>query len=186
MRNRLPASMRVVTFVVAGVSLASVLAVAQTQTPAAPPSAGKAYTVPRTPWGDPDIQGTYKNVSMFPLEARETLPPEGAPAAPATPTRRVDAGAGPEHWYEVPMDGKTPMVVDPPDKRVPYQPWARALNTEINKHQGDNPEVKIKREYLDHRVRCLPSGAPRVTTPCAYCGYQILQGPGHPRGLLVE
>jgi hypothetical protein len=118
---------------------------------------------------------------MFPLEARETLPPEGAPAAsgaPKAPAKRIDAGAGPEHWYEVPMDGKELMVIDPPDRRVPYQPWARALNTEINKHQGENPEVKIRRDYLDHRVRCLPAGTPRVTTPCAYCGYQILQGPG--------
>jgi len=176
-RNRLPASMRVVACVISGMSLAPVLAVAQTKVPAAPPSAGKPYTVPRTPWGDPDIQGTYKNVSMFPLEARAPLPPEGAPPAPSG-SKRVDAGAGPEHWYEVPMGGTTPMVVDPPDRRVPYQPWARALNTEINKHQGENPEVKIKREYLDHRVRCLPAGSPRVTTPCAYCGYQILQGPG--------
>lgn len=180
MRNRLFAPMRVAACVSAGISLASVLVAAQTKAPAAAKPADKPYTVPKTPWGDPDLRGTYKNVSMYPLEARSTLPPEGAPpaAAPATPTKRVDAGAGPEHWYEVPMDGKELMVVDPPDRRIPYQPWARTLNTEINKHQGDNPEVKINREYLDHRVRCLPAGTPRVTTPCAYCGYQILQGPG--------
>jgi hypothetical protein len=166
-RNRLFA-------VFAGISVASAIGVAQAPAPAAKPAA-KPYVVPKTPWGDPDLRGTYKNVSMYPLEARG-LPPEGAP--PPTPTKRVDAGAGPEHWYEVPMDGKDIMVVDPPDRRVPYQPWARELNTEINKHQGDNPEVKIKRELLDHRVRCLPAGSPRVTTPCAYCGYQILQGPG--------
>src|SRR5205814_5442083 len=124
-RSRLLASMRVVACVGAGVSLASVLAVAQTKAPAVPPPPGKPYKVPRTPWGDPNIQGTYKNVSMYPLEAREALPPEGAPA-PKAPSKRVDAGAGPEHWYEVPMGGTTPMVVDPPDKRVPYQPWARA------------------------------------------------------------
>src|SRR5258708_1380536 len=165
--------MRVVACVAAGLSLASALVVAQA--PAASKPAAKPYVVPKTPWGDPDIRGRYKNVAMYPPEARG-LPPEGAP--PANPTKRVDAGAGPGHWYEVPMDGKDLMVVDPPDRRVPYKPWARELNTEINKHQGENPEVKIKRELLDHRVRCLPAGSPRVTTPCAYCGYQILQGPG--------
>src|SRR5437762_1604224 len=150
---------------------------AKSQTPSkAPASAAKPYVPPRTPWGDPDIQGIYKNVSMYPLESRERPTVEGQ--TPAPPSRRVDAGAGPEHWYEVPMNGTTPMVIDPPDRRVPYKPWARTLNSEINTHQGDNPEVKIRRDYLDHRVRCLPSGAPRVTTPCAYCGYQILQGPG--------
>src|SRR5207247_11194766 len=150
--NRLPASMRVVACVISGMSLAPVLAVAQTKVPAAPPSAGKPYTVPRTPWGDPDIQGTYKNVSMFPLEARAPLLPEGGPRAPSG-TKRVDAGAGPEHWYEVPMGGTTPMVVDPPDRRVPYQPWARALNTEINKHQGKNPAGKINRQHMEPPMR---------------------------------
>jgi hypothetical protein len=182
MRKRSLAPPPVVACAVAGCSLASVLAIAQTKQPEATksPSASTMPYTPKTAWGDPDLRGTYKNVSMYPLEAREQLPAEGgpAPATPATAKKRVDAGAGPEHWYEVPMGGTTPMVVDPPDHRVPYQPWARELNTEINKHQGENPEVKIKRENLDHRVRCLPSGSPRVTTPCAYCGYQILQGPG--------
>jgi hypothetical protein len=178
MVSRSTLSIRVAACSLAAVLLVPGLAAAQTTAPAAKPApaASKAYVPARTPWGDPDLQGIYKNVSMFPLEARERLTVEGAPPAPAT--KRVDAGAGPEHWYEVPMDGKTPMVVEPANHIVPYKPWARTLNTEINKHQGDNPEVKIKREYLDHRVRCLPSGTPRVTTPCAYCGYQIMQGPG--------
>ena len=171
-------SMLVGAWVLAAWPVAQVAVTAQTPAAAAkaPAAAAHAYAPPRRPWGDPDIQGVYKNVSMFPLEGREPLAVDGQPP-PARP-QRVDAGAGPEHWYEVPMNGTTPMVVDPPDRRVPYKPWARALNAEINTHQGDNPEVKIQREYLDHRVRCLPSGAPRVTTPCAYCGYQIFQGPG--------
>jgi hypothetical protein len=177
MIRRVIAPVRVASCLLVATSFLSVRVTGQ-----APVAAGKtptvrgteAYTPSRTPWGDPDIQGVYKNVSMFPLEARERLTVEGEPSGP----RRADAGAGPEHWYEVPMNGTTPMVVDPPNRRVPYKPWAQALNAEINKHQGDNPEVKIKREYLDHRVRCLPSGTPRVTTPCAYCGYQIMQGPG--------
>ena len=170
-------SIRIAACSLAAVLLAPGVAGAQAAAPAAKvPASAKAYVPSRTPWGDPDIQGIYKNVSMFPLEARERLTVEGAPPAPAA--KRVDAGAGPEHWYEVPMDGREPMVVEPANRMVPYKPWAKTLNAEINKHQGDNPEVKIRREYLDHRVRCLPSGTPRVTTPCAYCGYQIMQGPG--------
>jgi hypothetical protein len=166
---RVFASMRAAACLLA-IVLASAIVAAQA------PATGKPYVPKKTPWGDPDIQGVYKNVSMYPLEARERPPTDGPPPA-ATP-RAPNAFAGPEHWYEVPMGGTTPMVVDPTDQRVPYKPWVRALNSEINTHQGDNPEVKIKRDYLDHRVRCLPSGTPRVTTPCAYCGYQILQGPG--------
>src|SRR5439155_25825675 len=53
-RNRLFA-------VFSGISVATALGVAQTPAPAAKPAA-KPYVVPKTPWGDPDLQGTYKNV----------------------------------------------------------------------------------------------------------------------------
>src|SRR6185369_7538805 len=38
--------------------LATALVQAQTAAPAAP---ARAYSAPRTPWGDPDLQGTYTN-----------------------------------------------------------------------------------------------------------------------------
>src|SRR5437899_1079355 len=117
--SRLFTAKRVVAGACAMLFAASVRVGAQAPAAGAQPTTGtaasKPYQPPRTPWGDPDLQGVYKNYSMYPLEAFERPANEGQ--AP----RRVDAGAGPEHWYEVPMNGRTPMVEEPANHRVPYK-----------------------------------------------------------------
>ena len=64
------------------------------------------------------------------------------------------------------------MVVDPPDGKIPMQPWV----AEKRKVIYDNQD---KAEHLDPRVRCLQAGVPRANTPVYYNSYQILQKPGH-------
>ena len=64
------------------------------------------------------------------------------------------------------------MVVDPPDGKIPLQPWAMDKRAEIMAHQD-------KVEYLDPRVRCLQSGLPRANLPVGYNTYQIVQIPGY-------
>ena len=63
MRGRLLASGAVVTGTFAVVALAAIPVAGQTQSPAAakPPArtATKAWTAPKTPWGHPDIEGTW-------------------------------------------------------------------------------------------------------------------------------
>ena len=84
---------------------------------------GQSYKAPRTPWGDPDLQGTYTNsdesgISMEkPAEFAGKRLEEVTPAqlAELIKTRRErqlttaqtiggsaenDTGAGPPHWYE--------------------------------------------------------------------------------------
>src|SRR3954468_20217547 len=43
--------------------LLAVPAVAQTPKPAAAPVQAKKFVTPHTPWGDPDLQGPYSNLS---------------------------------------------------------------------------------------------------------------------------
>ena len=64
-----------------------------------------------------------------------------------------------------------PMVVDPPDGRIPLQPWAAARRNEIMASQDSL-------EHLDPRVKCLSAGLPRANTPVGYNSYQFLQVPG--------
>ena len=62
------------------------------------------------------------------------------------------------------------MVVDPPDGRIPLQPWAAEQRVEIMANQD-------QLEHLDPRVKCLSAGLPRGNTPVGYNSYQILQVP---------
>jgi hypothetical protein len=66
---------------------------------------------------------------------------------------------------------RTPMIVDPPDGKVPMQPWVAEKRKEIYEKQD-------KAEFLDPRVRCLQAGVPRAQMPVYYNSYQILQRPG--------
>ena len=71
-----------------------------------------------------------------------------------------------------PRDFLTPqttgIIVDPPDRRLPYQDWARAERVE-----RELPE----RGYDDPTAHCFVAGVPRsMYTPSPY---QILQPPGY-------
>ena len=66
----------------------------------------------------------------------------------------------------------TPMVVDPADGRIPFQPWAAEQRGEIMARQD-------QLEHLDPRVKCLPSALPRAHLPVGYNTYQIEQIPGY-------
>jgi hypothetical protein len=64
------------------------------------------------------------------------------------------------------------LVIDPPDGKIPYQPWARAKRTEVFQHHTD----LTKWEYVDPHTRCFLSGVPRIF----YQGtFQIVQPPGY-------
>jgi hypothetical protein len=102
-----------------------------------------SYVPPKTPWGDPDIQGGYTNVNEngIPFESpgnfatRQVEEIDDSELAELNRERNERAlasaagiggretGAGPVHWYEH-YDAKNSrgwMVVDPPDGRIPAQ-----------------------------------------------------------------
>jgi hypothetical protein len=95
----------------------------------------KPYAPPRTPWGDPDLQGTYTNKyeQSTPLERPEQFAGRrvedvaGAELADVLARRNkqvVDraAGVGPLQFrdaLEVTKGSRAWLIVDPPDGRVP-------------------------------------------------------------------
>jgi hypothetical protein len=120
---------------------------------------------------------------LMPLTAQQRG--RGGAAAAPTPIRRTADGKpdlsgfysadsrGANYGLEQhPQDFLTPatqgVVVDPPDKKLPYQPWARAERIE-----RELPE----RGYDDPTAHCFVAGVPRsMYTPSPY---QILQPPGY-------
>ena len=62
-------------------------------------------------------------------------------------------------------------VVDPPDGKIPYLPWARAKQQEVQA----NADTPNQPHHIDPRARCLPGGAPRETFPS---GFRFVQFPG--------
>jgi hypothetical protein len=62
------------------------------------------------------------------------------------------------------------MVIDPPDKKIPYLPWARARRDEVaDHHLAPNPA------QVDTRTRGWPDGVPRLNT---YHQLEFRQQPG--------
>ncbi|MCY4073842.1 MAG: hypothetical protein OXH04_00265 [Acidobacteria bacterium] len=146
---------------------------------AAAPTAAQAqelgsadFEPPRTPWGDPDFRGYYLPGPYQPLEA-----PAGDPWVPPEGSNRGQGAAFSRFFEPDPDDTgpgflSSPMIVDPPDGKVPLQPWAAERRGEIMARQD---ELAL----LDPRVKCLPSALPRAHLPVGYNTYQVLQVPGY-------
>jgi hypothetical protein len=95
------------------------------------------WTPPRTPWGDPDLQGYYLSLSYTPLERPAALAgrPFYSEEEAVTAFRKAveaDAEVDPRtvhyDWKEYGMDSwqspvrpnrRTALIVDPPDGRIP-------------------------------------------------------------------
>ena len=142
-----------------------------------PSPRGKSWSPKRLADGQPDMQGTYVSGWGVPNE-RFTPEERKAWNDKMDKYRGKNPGAYGTEWTEselrkgafVPKPG-TVMVIDPPDGRVPFQPWALAKRNHIRDHWLD------KEEYTDSRVRCLPAG-PRFGFQSSYNGWQVMQTAG--------
>jgi hypothetical protein len=139
---------------------------------------GGGYVPPRTPWGDPDISGMYEpgwigQPAENPVGERWTPPRVGIPGRSIGPTDFGAREAAENDTSRAQITpNRNPMVIDPPDGKIPMQPWVAEMRKVIYENQH-------KAEYLDPRVRCLQSGVPRANMPVYYNSYQILQKPGY-------
>ena len=177
--------------------VAACLALAQ---PAAGQGAPEGYAAPRTPWGDPDLQGIWTNTTTTPFERpeefgeRQFLTDEEFAAAQADALGRErevasetfdNAGstAGPDHWYEHhgKTSNRTSHVVDPPDGQVPPLTEEAQRRRVIGTVNRDRLELSYDTwEDLSAWDRCITRGIPGSMFPTFYNNnYQILQVPGY-------
>jgi hypothetical protein len=118
------------------------------------------WTGPRTPDGQPDVQGHWSNTVAN--HDNWTDPQGGIPGDP-NPPRRV----------RPPRDQRAPSrVTEPADGQVPFQPWARAAQEDFLKN-FHNP---TKPQYIEPLARCAPAGVPKSLI---WHGYEIRQYPGY-------
>ena len=108
-----------------------------------------AFDPPRTADGRPDFSGYWRHGT----EAKEDLEAPWDNRARVRANRERERDAGP---------GKS-MIVDPPDGRLPLQPWA-----EVQKRENET-------RYIDQNTQCFLSGVPRFMYEAG--AYQILQAP---------
>lgn len=170
----------------------------QSTAPSARVATDTTYVPPRTPWGDPDIQGGYSNVNEngIPLEKPGTLgdiqPDElddsefaeivrernARAAASAAGIGGRDTGAGPTHWYEHydARNSRAWMLSDPPDGRVPpmtaeaQQRTAAARGGGRGGRGGGFGEGGQADSWLDRSLydRCITRGFPGSMMPAIY------------------
>jgi len=194
--------MRTRVFVVAIALVVALVSIGLAQSSKARPSASasgtRGYTPARTPWGDPDLQGTFTNSNEYatPLErparfAGRTLNDitdkelasirEGAEQeaiAGLAPGPR-----GPDYWWlenlNLSKRAQAWSVVDPPDGRIPaLTPQARArgagpARTSFMGGPFNGPSD------LGMLERCISRGVPGSMIPVMYGNnYEIVQTPG--------
>ena len=158
---------------------------------------------PRTPWGHPDLQGIWNNVTATPLQrptefkdksfltseeaaefaqraAQREAESEARPTAQQTPGQRT--GYASSIWFETThslSENRTSLLVDQEDGRLPPltpegQKIAQELAQAAKARPADDPEDRGAYE------RCISRGLPGAMMPGFYNhNYQIIQTRGY-------
>jgi feruloyl esterase len=174
--------------------------------PSPEPRLQSTYVPPKTPWGDPDIQGNYTNKYEYgtpferprEFEGRRLEDVSSRELADAVRKRQVDTlerakffGGDPEgkignsaefrDIYEVSKGSRAWLVVDPPEGKIPpMTPEGQARATLVARAGssfGNGPFNGP--EDFSLWERCISRGFPGSMPPGVYGNsYQIVQGPG--------
>jgi hypothetical protein len=170
----------------------AVVVSAQVAAQTAKTAVAATWSAPRTPWGDPELQGTWNNATSTPLERPSEFAgkpvltddealelEEQAKSRRDSPPRAGDPGTYNSFWSDSDRSGvltRTSLIVDPPDGRIP------PLTPEAKKRDAARVEVRRGRgpadSYEDRNrwERCLARGLPMAPGPYNN-SYQILQTP---------
>jgi len=165
----------------------------------------RAYAPPKTPWGEPDLQGVWNDATSTPLQrpngAKDVITDEEAADFQASLAHdltrdRRDGGADADvnrayndHWMDarrlkITADHRTSLIVDPPDGRIPplvalssERQAARAARAAANTRFN----AGLPDDYSDMSlpVRCIIRTDSPPYLPTIYNNdFQIVQSPG--------
>ena len=164
--------------------------------------APKTWTAPKTPWGDPDLQGTWTDDDCIgtPMNRptnfgdrlyyteQELAQREGTLARQAENDKQefiaADARVGtgpPGHWGERARRPckQTSLVIDPPNGRTPDL-VPEAKTRPIPEGAGINNPKADSWEDFSYYIRCITRGVTGSIFPVIYGnGQQIVQAPGY-------
>lgn len=164
----------------------------------------RTWSAPRTPWGHPDLQGTYSNDAETGTPMERPAQFEGKTLADITPeelqrivkdrNERFVAGAQseefagglspPVHLIFDTFDRRNKrawLVVDPPDGRIP--PLTEEARSRARPSGGVSTNANPRgpfNSWLDMGLydRCITRGLPASMMPAGYGSwYQIVQSP---------
>jgi hypothetical protein len=165
-------------------------------------STTKDWTTPKTPWGDPDLQGTWTSDDCIgtpmnrPVNLGDRLyyteqelaqrqnqlakQQENANEQFVAADQRVGTGP-PSHWVEAARRPckQTSLVVDPPNGRVPDL-LPEAKTRPVAQSAGINNPKADSWEDFSWYIRCISRGIAGSIFPVIYGnGQQIVQAPGY-------
>lgn len=163
---------------------------------AAVPAAAATWKQPKTPWGDPDLRGTWpiSHLMSVPLERPEKYGTrqeftaeelaEQKKGVEAQNKRYKDEDSsnkmGMGHWMEeTDLPVQTSLIVEPPNGRLPAQ---TPLGKEMSGKMGSDWNREVFETVADFGTwnRCITRGLPNGMFPNPYNnGIQIVQSPGY-------
>ena len=204
MQQRSLAAVR--TLVVLGAVWFTVTSSVAGQAPSAPANADQtaaSYTAPRTPDGQPDLQGFWSNQTYTPLQRREGVTtafytPEEVAAitggAAARESAQTDPGTIPDVHYDFTQFGldrsqspraenlRTSLIVDPPDGRLPEvnaEGRRRAAEVAAAQERLGGRWDSAEANQLDDRCIIMAGVGPPMLNTGYNSNYQIVQAPGY-------
>ena len=166
-------------------------------------AAAEPYTVPRTSWGDPDLQGVWDYRTITPMERRpelgdrefytdeEVAQLEGRaarrmeqPPDENTPANLVHAEYLTDPGRYVDESRRTSLIVEPPNGRMPPLTAAAQARQDRRARRAPRPARPGGRadSYTDRTLleRCITRGSAGAPLPTLYNNnIRIAQAPGY-------
>jgi hypothetical protein len=166
------------------------------------PSVAKTWAQPKTPWGDPDLQGTwtsddcigtpmnrptkfgnrpyYTEQELAEREQQIEKQHENDLVETVAPEARVGTGP-PSHWGERARRPckQTSLVIDPPDGQTPALVAEARSRFSGEPATNNNPKADSWEDF-SYYIRCITRGVVGSIYPVVYGnGQEIVQAPGY-------